>query len=132
MIYLDKTKKERLKKLVFYTTLSCAIGLLLYLAYEFTGFGFKCPVHALTGFKCAGCGNTHFVGSILKLNFRDALAFNYMFPLEAFYILWVYFFSAKRYLKEGKFNYISPFKAFDIVCLIIIALWIPLRNVLGI
>lgn len=129
---MDKTKKERFKKLVFYTTLSYAIGLLLYLVYEFTGFGFKCPVHALTGFKCAGCGNTHFVGSVLKLNFRDALAFNYMFPLEAFYILWVYFFSAKRYLKEGKFNYTAPFKAFDIVCLIIIALWIPLRNVLGI
>lgn len=132
MIYLDKTKKERFKKLVFYTTLSCAIGLLLYLVYEFTGFGFKCPVHTLTGFKCAGCGNTHFVGSILKLNFRDALAFNYMFPLEAFYILWVYFFSAKRYLKEGKFSYTAPFKAFDIVCLIIIALWIPLRNILGV
>lgn len=129
---MNEIKKQRLKRLIFYTTLACASGLLLYILYEITGLGVKCPIHTLTGFKCAGCGNTHFVGNILKLNFKKAFAFNYMFPLQAFYILWVYFFSAKNYLKNGKFNYTAPFKAFDVICLIIIALWIPLRNILGI
>ncbi len=124
-------KKQRLKRLILCTALIGSTALLLYIIYDLTGFGFKCPFHTLTGFKCAGCGNTHFVGSILKSRFKEAIAYNYMFPLEAFYILWIYFFSAKRYLKEGKFNYISPFKAFDIVCLIIITLWIPLRNISG-
>ena len=125
-------KNERFKKLVIYTILVGIIGLLIYIIYEFTGIGFKCPVYTITGFKCAGCGNTHFVGSIFKLRFKEALTYNFMFPLEAFYILWVYFFSARHYLKNGKFNYISPCKIFDIACLIIIALWIPIRNILGI
>jgi len=129
---MNNVKKQRLKRIVIYSILAVLMGLILYLIYEFTGFGFKCPLYELTGFKCAGCGNTHFVGSILKLNFKEAISYNYLFPLEVFYIIWVFFFSAKRYLNGGKFNYIAPFKAFDIVCLIIILLWIPLRNFWGV
>ena len=129
---MKPSTKERFKKLIIYTMIACITGLLLYIIYDFTSLGFKCPIHTLTGFKCAGCGNTHFIGSILKLKFKEAFAFNYMFPLEAFYILWVYIFSAKQYMKTGKFNYIAPFKVFDIICLIIIALWIPIRNILSV
>lgn len=125
-------KRQRLKRLIIYTMLAGVIGLILYIIYELTGLGFKCPVNEFLGIKCAGCGNTHFVGSLLKLNFKEAFSYNYLFPLELFYIAWVYSFSAKRYLNGGKFNYIAPFKALDIACLIIIGLWIPLRNIWGV
>lgn len=128
---MNEAKKVRLKRLILFTLLAFIVGLTIYLIYELTGLGFKCIFYEVTGFKCAGCGNTHFVGSILKFNIKEAFSYNYLFPLEAFYIAWVYFFSAKQYLNGKKFNYFSPFRPLDITILILLLVWVPVRNIFG-
>ena len=125
-------KKKRIARLLGLSAFAAAVVFIIYLIYRLTGIGYKCPVYEITGFKCAGCGNTRAVSALLALDFKSALKMNLLFPLEFFYLGWVYFFSAKEYLKGGGFNYISPFKPFDIAVLAVVLLWIPLRNILGI
>lgn len=129
---MDRTVKKRVLYLVCFTFLALLGIFLIYLLYRFTGIGFKCPFYTITGFKCAGCGNTHALESLLTFDIVESFSYNYIYPLEMFYILWVYFHSAKSFIKGGKFNYTPHVKAFDIVVLIIIVLWIPLRNILGV
>jgi hypothetical protein len=54
--------------------LLAALGL-SYLAISSLGFGFRCPIYALTGFYCPGCGSTRAVRAILngdlQLAFHD-------------------------------------------------------------
>lgn len=129
---MDRTVKKRVFYLVFFTFLSLLGIFLIYLLYRFTGIGFKCLLYEITGLKCAGCGNTHALQCLLTFDIVESFSYNYIYPLEMFYILWVYFHSAKSFIRNGKFNYTPPFKSFDIVVLIIIVLWIPLRNILGV
>lgn len=46
-----------------------------YLAISALGFGFRCPIHSLTGFYCPGCGSTRAVRALLngdlQLAFHD-------------------------------------------------------------
>lgn len=129
---MEKTVKNRVFRLVLFTFLALAGVFLIYLIYHFTGIGFKCPCFEFTGFKCAGCGNTHALQSLLQLDFLTSFSYNYIYPVEMLYILWVYLNSAKSYIKNGKFNYKSPCQVLDIIILIVVVLWIPLRNILGV
>lgn len=45
--------------------LLAALGL-SYLAISALGFGFRCPIHSLTGFYCPGCGSTRAVRALLN------------------------------------------------------------------
>ena len=125
-------KKARAIKLASKTVMAVAAILGVYIFFRLTGVGYKCPVFELTGFRCAGCGNTRAVTALLDFDFAAALRYNYFFPAEFFYIGWVYFFSAREYLKNGKFNYIAPCKAVDIALLAGIIFWTVFRNAAGI
>lgn len=129
---MGKAVKTRILHLILFSLLALAGLFVIYLIFNSTGFGIPCIFFKITGIKCAGCGNTRAVQSLLNFNLRASLSYNYLYPLELFYILWVYLNSAIRYIKEGKFNYKPPCQAFDIILLIIIILWIPLRNILGV
>ncbi|MCM1258714.1 MAG: DUF2752 domain-containing protein [Roseburia sp.] len=41
-----------------------------------TGIGIPCPIRALTGLKCSGCGVTHMCASLLHFDFEGAFAAN--------------------------------------------------------
>ena len=129
---METNIKKRIFRLTALTFLSLLGIVLIYLLYHFTGIGYKCPVFEITGFKCAGCGNTHALQSLLHLDIMKSFSYNYIYPIEMLYILWVYIISAKNYIKRGKFNYMPPCRMLDIIILIIVVLWIPLRNVLGV
>lgn len=129
---MSQEKKNRFIRLAVFSLLAGVAVLLLYFLYRLTGLGFKCPVYELTGFKCPGCGNTRAVTELLKGELLSALKMNCVFPLEFFYIGWVYLFSSREYILKGRFNYIAPAKAFDIAVLVVIVLWVPVRNALGV
>ncbi len=129
---MNKTTKNRATRLIAFTFLALAGIFVMFLIYHFTGFGFKCPIYEIIGFKCAGCGNTHAFESLLNLDILKSFSYNYIYPLEIFYIFRVYLNSAKNYIKNGKFNYKPPYPILDIIILVIVILWIPLRNVLGV
>ena len=39
---------------------------------------------------------------------------------------------SKEYIKNGKFTYKTPCKVIDIIVLILIILWFPVRNILSV
>ena len=131
-IVMERTVKNRIFRLILFTFLALVCIFVVYLIYRFTGIGFKCPFFEISGFKCAGCGNTHALQSLLQLDFLTSFSYNYIYPIEMFYIFWVYLISAKSYIKNGKFNYKPPYQVLDIIVLIVVVLWIPLRNILGV
>jgi hypothetical protein len=44
-----------------------------YLAISALGFGFRCPIHSLTGFFCPGCGSTRSVRALLAGDLQLAI-----------------------------------------------------------
>lgn len=129
---MDNVKKRRLVRLAVFTFLGILAVFSIYLIYHFTGFGFKCPIYEITGFRCAGCGNTHALQSLLTFDIMESLSYNYIYPLEMFYVFLVYINSASNYVKNGKFTYKTYYQGLDITILVIVVLWIPLRNILGV
>ncbi len=103
-----------------------------YFIIVYTGYGLICPFHFLTGLNCPGCGNTRAVINILQFKFLKGLSYNYLFPLEAFYMLRLLFISVKSYIKFGKFSFNDSKPVFDIIVLIILGLWFIIRNILGV
>jgi hypothetical protein len=44
-----------------------------YLAISALGFGFRCPIHSLTGFLCPGCGSTRSARALLTGDLQLAI-----------------------------------------------------------
>jgi len=94
------------------------------------GIGIPCLFRTVTGFLCPGCGNSRAAISLLKLDIPAALEYNPLFPLEFFYIAWVYILCCKNYLQGKRFSYQPPFPVMDILILIAVAAWWILRNII--
>lgn len=102
----------------------------IYLILAKNGYGIPCPIRKLTGFLCAGCGNTRATLSLLKLDIVGMLKYNLFFPLEMAYILVVCGVCTKNYLKSGKFSYHVKPNILDITFLISLLVWTVLRNII--
>lgn len=94
------------------------------------GLGIPCLFYRLTGLQCPGCGNTRAALALLRLDFKAALGYNMLFPLEFFYILWVAGHCAGSYLRGGRFAYRPPALWLDVLILIAVLLWGVLRNLI--
>lgn len=92
--------------------------------------GIPCVFYQITGWQCPGCGITRAILSLLRLDIVQAFRYDLLFPLEIFYLLWVYAHASARYLKGGRFAYIPPCQLLDIAILIVIVAWGILRNLL--
>ncbi len=123
-------EKKRLKRLLIGAAIAAAAAvgvLLLYLA----GIPvMRCPFNLLTHLSCPGCGNTRAAAALLRLRFKESLSYNYAYPLEFAYLLWVLGNAAKRYLREGKFSYYPKHPAADYVLLALLLVWWVVRNIL--
>lgn len=125
-----KTQKHiRMFRLLFFTLLAFLVLFGFYFLFVRFKIGFPCVFNSITKLNCPGCGNTRAVVSLLHFHFREALSYNYLFPVELFYIAWVYFFSAASYMKNGRFHYMPPFKPFDIAVLAALIIWFVVRNI---
>ena len=101
---------------------------LLYGIAAMHGLGIPCLLYKFTGLMCPGCGNSRAALALLRLDFAAALRYNLLFPLEFFYILWVYVHCCKAYLKGKRFSYQPSCPVMDILILAIILLWGIVRN----
>ncbi len=127
-----KTEQRRRARNMLLLTVGivCAAGLLL-LAVR-GGLRIPCILYQVTGLRCPGCGNTRAVIALADLDLARALSHNLLFPLEFFYIGWVYAFCVTNYVKNKRFAYRTPVLALDICVLSAVLLWMVVRNVLHI
>ncbi|MBQ7542975.1 MAG: DUF2752 domain-containing protein [Clostridia bacterium] len=68
--------RTRLFKLLRAVGILLCAGFLYALLVRRTGWGIPCPVYALTGLKCPGCGVTRMAVSLLHGDLRAAFAYN--------------------------------------------------------
>ena len=127
----DQPKNNRLTKFLLVLFVLLVIGILYLLFVSITGIGIPCPIHALTGFKCPGCGITIMFVCIAKLDFAGAIQANAVtfFMLPVIIALIVYF--CYRYLKYGS---LSTNKFVNCVLIGIVVLYVAfgiVRNIFG-
>ena len=94
------------------------------------GIGFPCLFYQITGWQCPGCGNSRAAMALLRLDFKGALGYNLLFPLEFGYIGWVLFYCCRNYLRGKGFFYKPPVIGIDIGVLAAVLGWWIVRNVL--
>ena len=92
----------------------------------------NCLFYELTGLRCPGCGNTRAAAALLRLHIKESLAYNYAYPAEFLYLLWVLAAASKRYVKNGRFSYYPKYPAADHTLLALLLAWWVARNILKI
>lgn len=102
----------------------------LFYGLALAGVGIPCLFYTCTGLQCPGCGNSRAALALLRLDISGALGYNLLFPLEFFYIAWVYIHCCKAFLRGGRFSYKPPYPVMDIVVLALVVLWGIVRNIL--
>ena len=121
-------KQRILILLAIGTALAGAVAIFYLLARA--GIGLGCPFYQITGLQCPGCGNSRAALALIRLDFKSALGFNPLFPLEFGYLLWVAGLSGRNYLKTGRFHYQPKWLWMDIALLVLVIIWGILRNLL--
>ena len=95
-----------------------------------TGFGFECPIRALTGLLCPSCGMTRALADMVRLDFAGAWHHNplslSLLPAAGVCVLAF----AARYVYTGKTDLSLPFKAAAVVIIAAAALFGILRNII--
>ena len=127
---LTGPEKKRLKRLLIGAAIAAAAAVGVLLLFRAGISLYRCPFRELTGLSCPGCGNTRAAAALLRLRFKESLSYNYAYPLEFAYLLWVLFSAAKRYIKQGKFAYYPKHPAADYVLLALLLVWWVVRNIL--
>lgn len=125
----ERGQMERKHKIEFSTLIVMALGG-VYALLAKNGYGIPCPIRALTGLLCPGCGNTRAALSLLRFDIIGMFEYNLMFPLEAAYMIRIYYVCSKTYIGGGKFSYYTTPKAIDIAFLVLLVVWTVVRNFL--
>lgn len=119
----------RVRKLLIKMGLLAAAGVLYLIWMRTVGVGIPCPFRLMTGWKCPGCGVTHMLMALSRLDFAAAREENvflfYTSPVIFFEIL----FAAYLYLKNKKMpRWNEAFLAFFCVLLLAFGVY---RNFAG-
>ncbi len=101
-----------------------------YLVNHWTGFYIPCVFRLITGYQCPGCGITHSLFSIVKLDFKSAFHYNPLafFFLPFFIIYYIYMTYLYIYQKKDRVLSRIP-KAFGVCLILITLLYGILRNI---
>ena len=94
-------EKKRAKRFLREIGWILVMGTAYAIWFSFTGIGIPCPIRAVTGYRCPGCGITHCAVNLLHGRVREAFEANqFVFILAPFgliYGIW----RAVRYIRDG-------------------------------
>ncbi len=121
--------RERFFKVVKYFGIILVTGLIYAGVCVFTGFGIPCVYREITGLKCPGCGLTHMIIDLLRLDFHSAFLENQFVFLIAPVILAAVLWHVFQYVRTGEVK-LKKFE--NITCYVFIVLaviWGIVRNI---
>ncbi len=125
---MDKEQKTRLKRLLAGFFSIVAAGLIYYILIKIIGKGLDCPIKAVTGKFCPGCGITRMCMALIEGDIKSAVKYNLL--LMSLIPVFLIFGPRRAYLyvKKGESE---PDKTESIVICIVfvltVAFWI-MRN----
>ncbi len=128
---MSAEKRKRLHRtLLVWAAVAGAGAVMLLLACN--GIRIPCVFRKLTGLNCPGCGNTRAVVNLARGDILRGLSYNYLFPLEVFYLGWVLTVVSVQYIRTGRAGYRPPAPWMDALILTAVVIWGVVRNALGI
>ena len=105
------------------------MGIAYAIWFSFTGIGIPCPIRAVTGYRCPGCGITHCAVNLIHGRVREAFEANqFVFILAPFgliYGLW----RAVRYIRVGSEEISIPETVVFAILLILAIAFAFYRNI---
>ena len=129
---MSGVRKKRLVRCLCFAALAGAVCCAL-LFLDLHVFHLQlCPFRRITGHSCPGCGNTRAAAALAHGRFAESLRYNYLYPLEYAYLIYVTVSAGVRYVLHGKFSYQPRFPAADYALLGLMLAWWIVRNVLGV
>lgn len=90
----------------------------------------KCVVYSLTHYRCPGCGMQRLLYHTLHGEFREAISYNYFFPIGVVYCILlslIYLFPSSRFAQKSQEVFTSKESCY--VYLILYVAWWILRNI---
>ena len=120
--------KRRLEKaLLFYLLIITIIIIGTRLA---SIFKYQCPINYLFHIKCAGCGTTRMLLNIMTLDIIKAFKYNPVMFIVFILVILDSIYISNHYIKNDKVK--LPSKKTLLIILILLILYMPLRNILNI
>ena len=123
----------RIKKIIRLNIVLQLSLICYYFINKYTGLYIPCIFKIITGFKCPGCGITHLLFHIIKLDLKDAfydnpLVFIYLPFIIVYYIYqnYLYIYNKKDYIVKKIPNFIW------IILIVITILYGIIRNIIKI
>ena len=120
----------RLKRLLLWAGLILGIGLAYAVFVGLTGLSIPCPVHALTGLLCPGCGVTRMCMALLALDFPAAWSANPVLLLLLPILAALLARQAVQYVKSGRPSLSQRESALVWGMVAVLLLWGVARNLL--
>ncbi len=120
---------RRTTKIHLLTAGIIALGLLVAVLFTL-GVKLPCPIRYFTGLYCPGCGNTRATLALLKFDLAAMLRYNPLYLPEMAYLLRAYVLCAKNYIRGGRFAYPKGAEKWDVAFLIVLVVWMVIRNIL--
>lgn len=120
----------RLKRLLLWAGLILGIGLAYAVFVGLTGFSIPCPIHALTGLLCPGCGVTRMCMALLALDFPAAWNANPVLLLLLPILAALLARQAVQYVKSGRPSLSQRESALVWGMVAVLLLWGVARNLL--
>ena len=127
----SNTSAVRFKKAVLVTAFFLAVGLIYAGFVHLTGLNVPCIFRVVTGIRCPGCGMTHALMALFRLEWEEAIRYNLLIPLFIFYTILLYIHCAYQYIKKGKYNLTCGSYVADAIFLAVVCIWGVARNFIG-
>ncbi len=124
--------KKRLIKVIIRDVLLLLILIGYYFFNKYTGIYIPCIFRKITGFKCPGCGITHLVFALLKLDFHEAFISNPLVFIYLPFIIIYFTYLDYLYIYEKKDKVLKKIPNIIWIILIIITIiYAVIRNISG-
>ena len=114
--------KKRLIKVIIRDVLLLLILIGYYFLNKKTEFYIPCIFHEITGYKCPGCGITHLVFALLKLNIHEAFISNPLVFIYMPFIIFYFVYLDYLYIYDKKDKILNKIPNYIWIILIIITL----------
>ncbi len=93
--------RKRLIRVITYTLCIVMAGFVYGIFAKYTGLAIPCPIYAVTGLKCPGCGVTRMCLAMMRLDFHGAFLCHPVLFLLLIPLGIVFAGSAMTYVKDG-------------------------------
>ncbi len=129
---MSKEMKKRIQRVARVAALFVCAGLLYAVIVKILGRGIPCVFHDITGLRCPGCGMTHAMTALLRLDFSAFIQANLFAPVIIIFFITAFVSTSLKYIKTGIYRLSAVNSFVEISFLVLFITWGIARNFLGI